>query len=151
MVARPQASILEVKNLKKHFPIVRGFMRRVVGHTKAVDGISFNIAAGQTLALVGESGCGKSTTGHCIMRGIEPTSGQVIFHDPKLGPTDVVTADPATLRHLRFNMQMVFQDPSSSLNPRMTLLQIVSEPLIVNHVAHGKEAEERVAKLLRLV
>ncbi len=146
-----QKPILEVKELKKHFPIVRGFMRRVVGHTKAVDGVSFNVAAGQTLGLVGESGCGKSTTGHCIMRGIEPTSGQVIFHDPKLGATDVVTADPATLRQLRFNMQMVFQDPSSSLNPRMTLLKIVSEPLLVNQVARGKEVEDRVAELLRLV
>lgn len=146
-----QKPILEVKNLKKHFPIVRGFMRKVVGHTKAVDGVSFSVPAGQTVGLVGESGCGKSTTGHCIMRGIEPTSGQVIFHDPTLGATDVVQADPNTLRQLRFNMQMVFQDPSSSLNPRMTLLQIVSEPLIVNQVARGKAAEEQVAALLRLV
>ncbi|MFN8444573.1 MAG: dipeptide ABC transporter ATP-binding protein [Caldilineaceae bacterium] len=151
MVEKQQEPILEVKNLKKHFPIVRGFTRRVVGYTKAVDGVSFEVAAGQTLGLVGESGCGKSTTGHCIMRGVEPTSGQVIFHDPKLGSTDVVKADPATLRQLRFNMQMVFQDPSSSLNPRMTLLKIVSEPLIVNNVARGKEAEDRVAELLRLV
>jgi len=146
-----QKPILEVKNLKKHFPIVRGFMRKVVGHTKAVDGVSFSVPAGQTVGLVGESGCGKSTTGHCIMRGIEPTSGQVIFHDPTLGAIDVVQADPNTLRQLRFNMQMVFQDPSSSLNPRMTLLQIVSEPLIVNQVARGKAAEEQVAALLRLV
>lgn len=151
MVETQQKPILEVKNLKKHFPIVRGFTRRLVGHTKAIDGVSFNVAAGQTLGLVGESGCGKSTMGHCIMRGIEPTSGEVIFHDPKLGPTDVVKADPATLRQLRFNMQMVFQDPSSSLNPRMTLLQIVSEPLIVNKVARGKEAQDQVVDLLRLV
>lgn len=146
-----QTPILEVKNLKKHFPIVRGFLRRKVGLTKAVDGVSFTVAQGQTVGLVGESGCGKSTTGHCIMRGIEPTSGQVIFHDPKAGPIDVMQADPATLRQLRFNMQMVFQDPSSSLNPRMTLLQIVSEPLLVNHVARGKAAEEQVAELLKLV
>lgn len=146
-----QTPILEVKNLKKHFPIVRGFLRREVGHTKAVDGVSFSVAQGQTVGLVGESGCGKSTTGHCIMRGIEPTSGQVIFHDPKLGAIDVVQADQATLRQLRFNMQMVFQDPSSSLNPRMTLLQIVSEPLLVNQVARGKAAEDQVAELLKLV
>jgi peptide/nickel transport system ATP-binding protein len=151
MVEKEQKTILEVIDLKKHFPIVRGFARRVVGHTKAVDGVSFGVAAGQTMGLVGESGCGKSTTGHCIMRGIEPTSGQVIFHDPKLGAVDVVKANETTLRQLRFNMQMVFQDPSSSLNPRMTLLQIVSEPLIVNKVAYGKEAQERVAELLRLV
>ena len=146
-----QKPILEVKELKKHFPIVRGFLRRVVGHTKAVDGVSFTVPAGKTVGLVGESGCGKSTTGHCIMRGIEPTSGQVIFHDQKLGPIDVAQADDATLRQLRFNMQMVFQDPSSSLNPRMTLLKIVSEPLVVNGIAHGKAAEEQVAQLLKLV
>ncbi|MCE7989570.1 MAG: dipeptide ABC transporter ATP-binding protein [Caldilinea sp. CFX5] len=146
-----QKPILEVKELKKHFPIVRGFLRRVVGHTKAVDGVSFTVPAGKTVGLVGESGCGKSTTGHCIMRGIEPTSGQVIFHDQKLGPIDVAQADEATLRQLRFNMQMVFQDPSSSLNPRMTLLKIVSEPLVVNGIARGKAAEEQVAQLLKLV
>lgn len=146
-----QTPILEVKNLKKHFPIVRGFLRREVGLTKAVDGVSFTVAKGQTVGLVGESGCGKSTTGHCIMRGIEPSSGQVIFHDPKAGPIDVVQADQTTLRQLRFNMQMVFQDPSSSLNPRMTLLQIVSEPLLVNNVVRGKAAEEQVAELLKLV
>lgn len=151
MADQQQKPILEVKNLKKHFPIVRGFMRKVVGNTKAVDGVSFDVVAGQTLGLVGESGCGKSTTGHCIMRGVEPTSGEVIFHDPKLGATDVVTADDATLRQLRLNMQMVFQDPNSSLNPRMTLLKIVSEPLIVNNVARGKAAEDQVAELLRLV
>jgi peptide/nickel transport system ATP-binding protein len=151
MVDRAQKPLLEVKGLKKHFPIVRGFLRRVVGQTKAVDGVSFAIPAGQTVGLVGESGSGKSTTGHCIMRGLEPTGGQVLFHDPKLGVVDVAQADEAMLRQLRFNMQMVFQDPSSSLNPRMTLLQIVSEPLIVNGVARGKAAEAQVAELLRLV
>ena len=151
MVETQQEPILEVKNLKKHFPITRGFTRKLVGYTKAIDGVSFTVAAGQTLGLVGESGCGKSTTGHCIMRGIEPTSGQVILHDPQRGPTDVLKADRATLRQLRFNMQMVFQDPSSSLNPRMTLLQIVSEPLIVNNVARSKAAQDQVAELLRLV
>ncbi len=151
MVETQQKPLLEVIDLQKHFPITRGFLRKVVGYTKAVDGVSFTVAAGQTLGLVGESGCGKSTTGHCIMRGIEPTSGQVILHDPQRGPTDVLQADPATLRQLRFNMQMVFQDPSSSLNPRMTLLQIVSEPLIVNNVARGKAAQDQVAELLRLV
>ena len=143
--------ILEVKGLKKHYPIVRGFMRRVVGYTKAVDGVTFTVPAGKTLGLVGESGCGKSTTGHCIMRGIQPTAGQVIFHDRTLGPVDVAQIDDKTLRHVRLNMQMVFQDPSSSLNPRMTLFQIVSEPLVVNKIARGKELEDRVAELLRLV
>jgi peptide/nickel transport system ATP-binding protein len=151
MVEMQHKPILEVIDLKKHFPITRGFMRKQVGLTRAVDGVSFRIAAGQTLGLVGESGCGKSTTGHCIMRGLEPTGGQVILHDPQRGPTDVLQADRATLRQLRCNMQMVFQDPSSSLNPRMTLLQIVSEPLIVNRVARGQEVQDRVAELLKLV
>ena len=143
--------ILEVKDLKKHYPVIKGFSRRLVGFTKAVDGISFTVPAGQTLGLVGESGCGKSTAGHCIMRGIEPTSGQVIFHDRTRGPVDVAQASPDMLRNLRLNMQMVFQDPSSSLNPRMTLLDIVSEPLIVNNVARGRELQDRVADLLRVV
>jgi peptide/nickel transport system ATP-binding protein len=143
--------ILEVKDLKKHYPIVRGWRRRVIGYTKAVDGVTLTVPEGQTLGLVGESGCGKTTTGHCILRGIEPSSGQIIFHDRTLGPVDLAQANPDTLRHVRLNIQMVFQDPSSSLNPRMTLLQIVSEPLLVNKVAHGKDLEDRVAELLRLV
>ncbi len=151
MTTNHATPILEVKGLKKHYPIVRGFMRRVVGYTKAVDGVTFSVPTGKTLGLVGESGCGKSTTGHCIMRGIQPTAGQVIFHDRALGPIDVAQVDDRTLRHVRLNMQMVFQDPSSSLNPRMTLFQIVSEPLVVNKIARGKELEDRVAELLRLV
>ncbi len=143
--------ILEVRNLKKHFPIVRGFMRRVSGYVKAVDGVTFTVPQGKTMGLVGESGCGKTTTGRCILRAIEPTSGEVIFHDQELGPVDVVQANKETIRHLRRNMQMIFQDPYSSLNPRMTLLDIVGEPLIVNHVAKGKELEDRVAELLRVV
>ena len=146
-----QPPILEVKDLRKYYPITRGFSRRVVGQTKAVDGVSFVVPAGQTLGLVGESGCGKSTTGHCIMRGIEPTGGEVIFHDRTLGAVNVTHADPATLRGVRLNMQVVFQDPSSSLNPRMTLFQLVSEPLVVNTQVRGKELENRVADLLRVV
>jgi peptide/nickel transport system ATP-binding protein len=143
--------ILEVRNLKKHFPITRGLLRRVVGQVKAVDGVSFAVPAGKTLGLVGESGCGKTTTGHCVMGGIRPSSGEIIFHDPHLGPTDLVQADQPTIRQVRRNLQMVFQDPNASLNPRMTVLEIISEPLIVNKVAQGKEVEERVARLLRLV
>jgi len=143
--------ILEVRNLKKHFPIVRGFMRRVVGHVKAVDGVTFSVPEGKTLGLVGESGCGKTTTGRCILRAVQPTSGEIIFYDKNLGPIDVAQADKNTLRALRRNMQMIFQDPYSSLNPRMTLLDIVGEPLIVNNVARGRELEDRVAELLRLV
>lgn len=143
--------ILEVRNLKKHFPIVRGFMRRVVGYVKAVDGVTFTVPEGKTLGLVGESGCGKTTTGRCILRAIEPTSGEVIFHDQDMGTVDVVQADKETVRHLRRNMQMIFQDPYSSLNPRMTLLDIVGEPLVVNKVAKGSALEDRVAELLRRV
>lgn len=143
--------ILEVQNLKKHFPIKRGFMNKVVGHVKAVDGVSFQVETGTTLGLVGESGCGKTTTSRCILRAVNPTDGKILFHDDKLGVTDVVTADKATLRQLRLNMQLIFQDPFSSLNPRMTLLDIVGEPLIINRVAKGRAVEERVAELLEKV
>jgi peptide/nickel transport system ATP-binding protein len=143
--------ILEVRHLQKYYPITKGFMRKVVGNVRAVDDITFVVPKGKTLGLVGESGCGKTTTGHCIMRGLQATGGEIIFHDAKRGPIDVVTANAETLRHLRLNMQMVFQDPSSSLNPRFTLLDIVGEPLVVNKIASGKVLEDRVAQLLRLV
>jgi len=143
--------ILEVRNLQKHFPITRGLLRRTVGHVKAVDGVTFAVPAGKTLGLVGESGCGKTTTGHCVMRGLDPTAGAIVFHDPDLGPVNLAPADAETLHRARRNMQMIFQDPYSSLNPRMTVLDIVGEPLVVNKVARGKELEERVAHLMRLV
>jgi peptide/nickel transport system ATP-binding protein len=142
---------LEIRNLKKHYPIIRGWRRQVVGVTKAVDDISFTVPAAKTVGLVGESGCGKSTTGHCIMRGIDPTAGQILFNDKALGQVDMAAANVEMLRKVRLHMQMVFQDPSSSLNPRMTLLEIVSEPLTVNGVARGREVQDRVAELLRLV
>jgi len=145
------APILEVQGLKKHYPIVRGWRRRVVGHTRAVDGVTFTVPQAHTLGLVGESGCGKTTTGHCIMGGITPTAGSIVFHDKDLGPVDLAKVDTQTLRHVRLNMQMVFQDPSSSLNPRMTLFEIVGEPLVVNRIARGRELEHRVADLLRVV
>src|SRR5690606_19600675 len=140
-----------VRNLRKHFPIVKGFMRRTVGQVKAVDGVSFTVPEGTTVSLVGESGCGKTTTGRCILRAIRPTSGEVIFHDKELGPIDVAQASKEQLQHVRLNMQMIFQDPFSSLNPRMTLLDIVGEPLVINQVAKGKAVEDRVARLLRMV
>ncbi len=143
--------ILEVKDLKKHFPIKRGFFNKVVGQVKAVDGVSFQLPTGTTLGLVGESGCGKTTTSRCLLRAINPTAGKVLFHDEQLGTVDVATADKATLRHLRLNMQLIFQDPFSSLNPRMTLLDIVGEPLVINNVAKGRELEDRVAQLLERV
>ena len=145
------APILEVRNLKKQFPILKGLTRKVVGYVRAVDGVSFVLPEGKTMGLVGESGCGKTTSARCILRAVAPSSGEVIFHDRHLGAVDVVSADAGTLRQLRRNMQMIFQDPYSSLNPRMTLLDIVGEPLVVNHVARGKDLEDRVAELLSLV
>jgi peptide/nickel transport system ATP-binding protein len=145
-------NLLEVSDLKMHFPITRGFFRaQVIGYVKAVDGVSFYIREGETLGLVGESGCGKTTTGRVVLRAYEPTGGEVWFNDRNLGQVNVAALDKGQLRQLRQNMQLIFQDPYSSLNPRMTLLEIVGEPLYVNHVAHGSEMEDRVAALLRVV
>lgn len=144
--------LLEVTDLKKHFPIHRGVLRRTVGHVKAVDGINFYIKKGETLGLVGESGCGKTTSGRCILRAIELTAGEILFKfDDEKGWVDVSKLDKEGLRGFRQNTQMIFQDPYSSLNPRMTLLQIVGEALMVNKVARGKALEDRVAYLLRQV
>jgi peptide/nickel transport system ATP-binding protein len=145
-------NLLEVNDLKMHFPITRGFFRsQVVSLVKAVDGVSFYIREGETLGLVGESGCGKTTTGRVVLRAYDPTDGEVWFNDRNLGRVNVATLDKGQLRQLRQNMQLIFQDPYSSLNPRMTLLEIVGEPLYVNHVAHGSEMKDRVAALLRVV
>jgi peptide/nickel transport system ATP-binding protein len=143
--------LLEIKNLKKYFPIKRGFFDRTVGHVKAVDDVSFYVQPGETLGLVGESGCGKTTTGRVVLRALDPSEGEIWFDDPEMGRVNVATLDKSQLKRLRRNMQMVFQDPYSSLNPRMTLLQNVGEPLVVNKVARGKELEDRVAYLLRVV
>ncbi|MCD6290896.1 MAG: ATP-binding cassette domain-containing protein [Anaerolineae bacterium] len=143
--------LLEVRGLKKYFPIQRGFFSRTVGYVKAVDDVTFFVRQGETLGLVGESGCGKTTTGRSILRALNPTAGEVWFNDPSLGRINVTTLNKQQLKTIRRNMQMIFQDPYSSLNPRMTLLQIVGEPLLVNNVAKGKELEDRVANLLRIV
>jgi peptide/nickel transport system ATP-binding protein len=144
--------LLDVKGLKKHFPISRGFLiSRRVGAVKAVDGIGFYIREGETLGLVGESGCGKTTTGRLILRAYEPTAGEVWFHDRQMGRINVAELERQQLKQLRQNMQMIFQDPYSSLNPRMTLLQIVGEPLMVNKIAKGQELQDRVAELLKVV
>ena len=145
-------NLLEVNDLKMHFPIKHGFFRsRIVGYVKAVDGVSFYIREGETLGLVGESGCGKTTAGRVILRAYDPTGGEVWFRDRNLGRVNIAALDKQQLGQLRQNMQLIFQDPYSSLNPRMTLLEIVGEPLYVNNVAQGSEMKERVAELLKVV
>ena len=144
--------LLQVNNLKKHFPIQRGLVfTKTVGNVKAVDDVSFFIREGETLGLVGESGCGKTTTGRMIMRAFDPTSGEIWFNDRNLGRVNIPALDKTQMSQLRRNLQMIFQDPYSSLNPRMTLLQIVGEPLLVNNVAKGKALQDRVAELLTVV
>jgi peptide/nickel transport system ATP-binding protein len=143
--------LLEVEGLKKYFPIRRGFFKRVVGHVKAVDNLSFHIMEGETLGLVGESGCGKTTTGRSILRAITPTSGSVKFRDPDLGPVNVTELEKEELTQVRRNMRMIFQDPYASLNPRMTLLELVGAPLRAMDIARGKELEDRVAEMLEAV
>src|SRR5215208_5135033 len=144
--------LLDVKNLKKHFPIKKGFLfTKVVGHVKAVDDVSFYIREGETLGLVGESGCGKSTTGRVLLRAYDPTAGNVWFQDRNMGRVDIASLDKSQLKNIRQNIQMIFQDPYSSLNPRFTLLEIVGEPLLVNGVSKGQELQDRVAELLKVV
>ncbi|MFQ6090297.1 MAG: ABC transporter ATP-binding protein, partial [Candidatus Bipolaricaulia bacterium] len=142
--------LLEVQNLKKYFPVRRGVFRRVAGRVKAVDDVSFYIKEGETLGLVGESGCGKTTCGRTILRLIEPTGGQVNFYKDG-GAVDVAKLRGRHLKELRREMQIIFQDPYSSLNPRMTVGDIVGEPLLVHKVARGKELRGRVAELLGAV
>src|SRR4051794_1528813 len=151
-VAAPDnGNLLEVRDLAKLFPITQGLFKKVVGHVRAVDGVSFTIPKGKTLGLVGESGCGKTTTSRMILRAFDPTSGQVLFQDRRLGWVDITKLDNAALRQIRPNMQMIFQDPYASLNPRMTLLEVIGEPLLVNNIAKGSELQDRVASLLRRV
>ncbi|MCL6601083.1 MAG: dipeptide ABC transporter ATP-binding protein [Alicyclobacillus macrosporangiidus] len=138
-------NLLEVRNLKKYFPITAGLLRRTVGHVKAVDDVSFTVKAGETLGIVGESGCGKSTTGRMIMRVLEPTSGQIVFDGQ-----DITKLHGKDLRAVRPKFQMVFQDPYASLNPKMGIEEIIAEPLIVNGVSR-KQATERVIHLLERV
>ena len=139
--------LLSVRNLVKRFPVTGGILGRTLEHVHAVDGVSFDIAAGETLGLVGESGCGKSTTGRCILRLIEPTSGEVRFDG-----RDVMAADARGLRELARGMQIIFQDPFASLNPRMTVGAIIGEALTIHKLARNvREYDERVVNLLETV
>ena len=138
--------LLEVKGLQKYFPIKRGLLGKTVGHVKAVDQVSFTLGEGETLGLVGESGSGKTTVGRSILRLIEPTGGSVKFMGKEL-----TTMGREELRKMRRHMQIIFQDPYSSLNPRMTVLSIVGEPLKIHDIAKGSEIEDRVASLLKRV
>ncbi len=140
-------NLLEVRDMKMYFPVMKGIViQRKVADVKAVDGVSFSIRAGETLGLVGESGCGKSTTGRAILQLYRPTAGSVVFADQEL-----TTMKGETLRRQRRRMQMIFQDPYASLNPRMTVGSIVGEPLEIHNLASGKEKVERVQELLRMV
>ena len=139
-------TLLHVDDLKMHFPIYRGVFQRQVGAVRAVDGVSFDVKRGETLGLVGESGCGKSTTGRTILQLYKPTAGSVTFEG-----TDLVKLKGEQMRQMRRKMQMIFQDPYASLNPRMTVAQLVGEPLMVHNAATGAEINERVAHLLELV
>ncbi|MFM8929316.1 MAG: ABC transporter ATP-binding protein [Betaproteobacteria bacterium] len=139
--------LLQVRDLVKRFPVRSGLLRRTAGQVHAVDGVSFELLEGQTLGVVGESGCGKSTMGRCILRLIEPTSGQVVFDGQ-----DVTAADRGSLRALARQMQIIFQDPFASLNPRMTVGAIIGEGLLIHGLARNRtEVADRVAELLTMV
>jgi oligopeptide transport system ATP-binding protein len=141
-----EETLIRVEDLKVHFPIYRGVIRRQVGSVKAVDGVSFDIKKGETLGLVGESGCGKTTTGRAIVQLYKPTAGHVYFKD-----IDLVSLKEEPMRLMRKEIQMIFQDPYASLNPRMTVRDIISEPLVAFGMATGKELDNRVKELMGLV
>lgn len=145
-----QQVLIDVRRLAKYFPIEKGFFQRRIGTIKAVDGVDLFIREGETLGLVGESGCGKTTLGRCIVRAIEPTSGQILFR-VNGEMVDITNLDKREMRRIRRHMHMIFQDPYSSLDPRMTILDIVGEPLLETGTARGKELEDRVRSLVELV
>lgn len=145
------APLLEVRNLQKFFPIAKGFLRRSGGNVRAVDDVSFTIAEGETLGLVGESGCGKTTASRCILRAIDPTDGDILYRTRDGEVVNLAKLSRAELAPRRAEIQMIFQDPFGSLNPRMTLFDNVGEPLLVHGMRNRAERTDRVAELLRMV
>jgi ABC-type oligopeptide transport system ATPase subunit len=147
-----QPPLLSVRGLSKHFPVMsRGFRHKVTGFNKAVDNVSFDLAAGETLGLVGESGSGKTTTARCVLRALVPTAGEILFRLPDGRTVDLTKLSDRALKPIRQHAQMVFQDPFSSLNPRMTIGAIVGEPLVIHGLANRAELDARVAEVLRRV
>ncbi len=144
-------TLLDVQGLKVHFPIQSGLLRRTTGHVRAVDGVSFAIQPGETLSLVGESGCGKTTTGRAILRILDPTAGTITYRQADNTTVDLASIDRAALRPYRRDIRMIFQDPHASLNPRLTVLEIIGQSLRVNQGLRGTALEDRVADLLRKV
>jgi len=149
-VSNENKTLLEIQGLKKYFPIQAGFLRRTVGYIKAVDNVSLNVRKGETLGVVGESGCGKTTMGRCLVKLYEPTAGKVLLHTPQktISVTNLTSQDQ---RLFRSSAQIIFQDPFASLNPRMSILETVGEPLLVNGIASGRELEERVKEVITQV
>jgi peptide/nickel transport system ATP-binding protein len=143
-------TLLEVRNLKKHFPVTKGFLKKVVGTVKAVDDVSFTVKSGETVGLVGESGCGKTTVAKSVLRAVEPTAGQILFQNDS-DVVDIAQLERGALKRVRRNIQLIFQDPFSSLNPRQRVRDIIGEPLLVNGVAKGKALEARVSELMAAV
>lgn len=151
LIREDESVLLEVRRLRMHFPIRKGFLRRQVGVVRAVDDVNFFVRKGETLGLVGESGCGKTTTGRCILRAYTPTAGEILYRRSDGTVVDLAKLNEADMKPYWREIRMIFQDPYSSLNPRMTLLDIVGDPLKLNTSLSKKEIEERVAYLLRRV